>query len=95
MLACTDAGRAKWVQSLVQTLVLLPVIVAGVVLMVKNSTALAFSLGGIVGAVFTSFTVTVNWHCVSLPCMSVTVYVTVVSPTGKASAGLFVSKCTR
>lgn len=38
-------------QSLVQTLVLLPVIVAGVVMMVKNSTALAFSLGGIVGAV--------------------------------------------
>jgi hypothetical protein len=38
-------------QSLVQTLVLLPIVVAGVVMMVKNSTALAFSLGGIVGAV--------------------------------------------
>ena len=36
-------------QSVVQTLVILPIVVAGVVLLVKNSLALAFSLGGIVG----------------------------------------------
>ncbi|GAC1516657.1 MAG: hypothetical protein NVS1B4_12800 [Gemmatimonadaceae bacterium] len=38
-------------QSIVQTLVLLPVVVAGVVVLVKNSLALAFSLAGIVAAV--------------------------------------------
>ena len=38
-------------QSVVQTLIILPVVVAGVVLLVQNSVALAFSLGGIVGAV--------------------------------------------
>lgn len=38
-------------QSLVQTLIILPLVVAGVVLLVKNSIALAFSLGGIVAAV--------------------------------------------
>lgn len=38
-------------QSVVQTLIILPVVVAGVILLVQNSTALAFSLGGIVGAV--------------------------------------------
>ncbi|MEO8449853.1 MAG: DUF4956 domain-containing protein [Gemmatimonadota bacterium] len=38
-------------QSLVQTLVILPIVVAAVVILVKNSVALAFSLGGIVGAV--------------------------------------------
>ncbi|MDQ6827285.1 MAG: DUF4956 domain-containing protein [Gemmatimonadota bacterium] len=38
-------------QSVVQTLVLLPVVVAGVVVLVKNSVALAFSLAGIVAAV--------------------------------------------
>jgi hypothetical protein len=38
-------------QSVVQTLVILPLVVAGVVLLVKNSIALAFSLGGIVAAV--------------------------------------------
>jgi len=38
-------------QSLVQTLIILPLVVAGVILLVQNSTALAFSLGGIVGAV--------------------------------------------
>lgn len=37
-------------QSLAQTLVLLPVVVAGVVTLVKGSITLAFSLGGIVGA---------------------------------------------
>ncbi len=38
-------------QSVVQTLVILPLVVAGVILLVQDSTALAFSLGGIVGAV--------------------------------------------
>jgi hypothetical protein len=38
-------------QSLVHTLVLLPVVVAGVVVLVKHSLALAFSLAGIVAAV--------------------------------------------
>jgi hypothetical protein len=38
-------------QSLAQTLVILPIVVAAVVLLVKHSVALAFSLGGIVGAV--------------------------------------------
>jgi len=38
-------------QSLVHTLVLLPVIVAGVVVLVKHSLALAFSLAGVVAAV--------------------------------------------
>jgi hypothetical protein len=45
--------RAKrgYQQSLVQTLIILPIVVAGVVILVKNSIALAFSLGGIVGAI--------------------------------------------
>lgn len=38
-------------QSLMHTLVILPIVVAGVVILVKNSIALAFSLGGIVGAI--------------------------------------------
>ena len=38
-------------QSVVQTLILLPVVVAGVVVLVKHSLALAFSLAGIVAAV--------------------------------------------
>ena len=38
-------------QSLAQTLVILPIVVSVVVVMVKHSVALAFSLGGIVGAV--------------------------------------------
>jgi hypothetical protein len=38
-------------QSIVQTLIILPLCVAGVILLVQNSAALAFSLGGIVGAV--------------------------------------------
>jgi hypothetical protein len=37
-------------QSMVQTLVILPPVVAGVVILVKNSLALAFSLAGIVAA---------------------------------------------
>jgi hypothetical protein len=38
-------------QSLVQTVMMLPLVVAGVVILVGNNVALAFSLGGIVGAV--------------------------------------------
>lgn len=38
-------------QSLVQTLIILPIVVSGVVVLVKSSVALAFSLGGIVGAI--------------------------------------------
>jgi Domain of unknown function (DUF4956) len=43
--------RKGFRQSVVQTLIILPIVVAGVVLLVKNSVALAFSLGGIVAAV--------------------------------------------
>ena len=45
--------RAKrgYRQALVQTLLMLPIVVSGVLILVKNSLALAFSLGGIVGAV--------------------------------------------
>ncbi|MCU0647982.1 MAG: DUF4956 domain-containing protein [Gemmatimonadaceae bacterium] len=43
--------RKGYSQSTVQTLVLLPVVVAGVVVLVKSSLALAFSLAGIVAAV--------------------------------------------
>lgn len=43
--------RKGWQQSVVQTLLVLPVIVAGIVVLVKYSLALAFSLGGIVAAV--------------------------------------------
>jgi hypothetical protein len=43
--------KKGYMQSLVQTLVILPIAVAGVAILVKNSVALAFSLGGIVGAV--------------------------------------------
>ena len=38
-------------QSVVQTLIILPFVIAGIVVLVKNSVALAFSLGGIVAAV--------------------------------------------
>lgn len=38
-------------QSVVQTLIILPVVIAGIVVLVKSSIALAFSLGGIVAAV--------------------------------------------
>lgn len=43
--------RKGYRQSVVHTLVLLPVVVAGVVVLVKSSIALAFSLAGIVAAV--------------------------------------------
>jgi hypothetical protein len=38
-------------QNVVQTLIILPIVVAGIVFMVQNSLALAFSLAGVVGAV--------------------------------------------
>jgi len=38
-------------QSVVQTLIILPLVVAGVIIIVQNSLALAFSLAGVVGAV--------------------------------------------
>jgi hypothetical protein len=38
-------------QSIVQTLIILPIVVAGVILIVRNSLALAFSLAGVVSAV--------------------------------------------
>jgi hypothetical protein len=38
-------------QSVVQTLIILPLVVAGVILLVQDSVALAFGLGGVVGAV--------------------------------------------
>ncbi|HYT84026.1 MAG TPA: DUF4956 domain-containing protein [Gemmatimonadales bacterium] len=43
--------RARYDASLVQTVIILPVAVAGIVLIVQNSLALAFSLAGIVAAV--------------------------------------------
>lgn len=43
--------RARYDASLVQTVIVLPVAVAGIVLIVNNSLALAFSLAGIVAAV--------------------------------------------
>jgi hypothetical protein len=43
--------RAGYQQSVVQTIMLLPIAVAGVVVVVQNSVALAFSLAGIVAAV--------------------------------------------
>jgi hypothetical protein len=38
-------------QSVVQTLIILPLVVAGIIIVVQNSLALAFSLAGVVGAV--------------------------------------------
>jgi hypothetical protein len=38
-------------QSVVQTLIILPIVVAGIIIIVQNSLALAFSLAGVVGAV--------------------------------------------
>lgn len=43
--------RKGFRQSVVQTILILPITVAGIVMVVKNSLALAFSLGGIVAAV--------------------------------------------
>ena len=43
--------KARYDSSLVQTVIVLPVVITGVVLIVRDSTALAFSLAGIVAAV--------------------------------------------
>lgn len=43
--------RLRYDPSLVQTLIILPIVVAGIVLVVKNSLALAFALAGIVAGV--------------------------------------------
>jgi hypothetical protein len=43
--------RLRYDPSLVQTMIILPIVVAGVVLVVKNSLALAFALAGIVAGV--------------------------------------------
>lgn len=47
----TFVRRLRYDRSLVHTLVILPPLVAGIVMVVKNSLALAFSLAGIVAAV--------------------------------------------
>ncbi|HEY9229071.1 MAG TPA: DUF4956 domain-containing protein [Gemmatimonadaceae bacterium] len=47
----TRTRRLRYDPSLVHTLIVLPLVVAGVVLVVKNSLALAFSLAGIVAGV--------------------------------------------
>ena len=44
-------ARRGFNQSTVQTLIFLPVVVAGLILLVRSSLALAFGLGGVVGAV--------------------------------------------
>lgn len=44
-------ARRGFSQSTVQTLIFLPIIVAGLILLVRSSLALAFGLGGVVGAV--------------------------------------------
>ena len=44
-------SKRGYQQAFVQTILMLPFVVAGVAMLVKNSLALAFSLGGIVGAV--------------------------------------------
>lgn len=43
--------KARYDGSLVQTVIVLPIVITGVVLIVRDSTALAFSLAGIVAAV--------------------------------------------
>jgi len=48
-MACRD--HKNFDQSLVETIVVLPIIVTSIVILVHNSLALAFSLAGIVGAV--------------------------------------------
>ena len=44
-------GGDEYDQSLVNTIIVLPMVVTGIVIMVQNSLALAFSLAGIAGAV--------------------------------------------
>lgn len=50
-LCSLSRSKQGYRQSLVQTLIILPIIVSGVVTLVRNSQALAFGLGGIVAAV--------------------------------------------
>lgn len=51
-------GNEGWVKSNVQTILLLPIAVAGIVIIVQNSLALAFSLAGIVAV--TRFRITLK-----------------------------------
>jgi phosphotransferase system glucose/maltose/N-acetylglucosamine-specific IIC component len=44
-------GGNEYDQSLVNTIIVLPIVVTGIVIIVQNSLALAFSLAGIAGAV--------------------------------------------
>ncbi|MEM1229559.1 MAG: DUF4956 domain-containing protein [Pseudomonadota bacterium] len=54
--------RKRIDRSFVQTMIVLPVIVAGIAIIVQNSLALAFSLAGIVAAVRFRFTLTEPAH---------------------------------
>ena len=47
----TVRGGTEYDQSLVNTIIVLPMVVTGIVIIVQNSLALAFSLAGIAGAV--------------------------------------------
>ena len=47
----TVRGGVEYDQSLVNTIIVLPMVVTGIVIIVQNSLALAFSLAGIAGAV--------------------------------------------
>ena len=47
----TVRGGGEYDQSLVNTIIVLPMVVTGIVIIVQNSLALAFSLAGIAGAV--------------------------------------------
>jgi phosphotransferase system glucose/maltose/N-acetylglucosamine-specific IIC component len=47
----TVRSGGEYDQSLVNTIILLPMVVTGIVIIVQNSLALAFSLAGIAGAV--------------------------------------------
>jgi phosphotransferase system glucose/maltose/N-acetylglucosamine-specific IIC component len=47
----TVRGGEEYDQSLVNTIIVLPMVVTGIVIIVQNSLALAFSLAGIAGAV--------------------------------------------
>jgi hypothetical protein len=55
-------------RSFAQTMIILPVIVAGIVMIVQNSIALAFSLAGIVAAVRFRFTLSEAAHTLYIFC---------------------------
>lgn len=55
-------GRKDIDQSFVQTIMILPIVVAGIAVIVQNSLALAFSLAGIVAAVRFRFTLNKPAH---------------------------------